>query len=390
MKDLSLISNKTRLRVCTVTPCHDRPTLVENLLKTLDTVRAEDSILKELIDFIIVDSTPENSEAATHIRTCCEAVGAVYLQGPQSVRSKRNMGALRAREMGADVVLFIDSDCQAQPGLFREHQVAYQTAQAPFTGRPVGAVIGITRFVGEDSMAYRAAAQTPFLDSFSFAENMPEAPWAPCTNFSVLLKVFEQLGGFSENWNYRLGGDDTELGRRLNNAGYAIFSRPQAVVFHDKTTWNCWSAIIERAWRWGRMDINVRSNEPAENRQWIAPQPLPIAVLIAPVALLGGVIPLLTVVGSALVLAPLFTGFLRTDKNSLLIDYIGAEFLLLVFQLGSLYESIKVGRPWLSYVEVVSHPMQIGTSWDTRRRSGWVTVLMFFVWIVLLFILFRT
>lgn len=377
------VEGKTPLRICTVTPCHGRPTLVENLLKSLEKVTAEDAEGRDLVDFIIVDSTPENSEAAAHIHACCDKVGAYYLRGPDNVRMKRNLGARRAKEIGADIVLFIDSDCQAQSGLFREHRAAYQTRQSRFTGRPVGAATGVTRFVGRDSPAYRAAALTSFLDSFSFAEHMPEAPFAPCTNFSVRLDVFQEVGGFMESWNYRLGGDDTEFGRRLNNSGYAILSLPRAIVLHEKSTWSRWSAVVERVWRWGRMDINVRRTEPASNQQWIGPQPLPVALLLLPIALLWGIIPFLTLISSALILAPVMTTVLRKPDLTRLLDCMGAQLLALIFQLGSLYESVRIGRPWFAYVEIVTHPMQIATSWDARRRDAWVTVLMMIAWVML-------
>lgn len=287
----SLIPKHETLRLYTVTPCHGRPDLVSELLSSLRRVAEEDLGSTSFVGIIIVDSTPEDSPAAGRIRACCEETGVYYVRGPISVRAKRNLGARLAHAQGADIVLFIDSDCQAQPGLLREHLAAYEVSQSPFTHRPVGAAAGVTKFIGPDSTAFRAAVQSPFLDPFSFAECMPEVPFAPCTNFSVRLDVFKRVGGFAENWDYRLGGDDTEIGRRINNAGYAILSRPLAIVFHDKSTWNRWPALIERVWRWGRMDINVRRAEPSANRQWIAPQPLAVALLLCPVALAWGPIP---------------------------------------------------------------------------------------------------
>jgi GT2 family glycosyltransferase len=335
------------------------------------------------VDIVIVDSTPEDSPEAEQIRAHCEGAGAYYVRGPVSVRAKRNLGARLARARGADIVLFIDSDCQAQPGLFREHLASYEANQSPFTHRPVGAATGVTRFVGSGSAAFRAMVQTPFMDSFSFAEHMPEVPFAPCTNFSIRLDVFEHIGGFVENWNYRLGGDDTELGRRINNAGYAILARPQAVVLHDKSTWDNWAAVLERVWRWGRMDINIRRTEPTVNRQWIAPQPLAVALLISPVAIVWGLIPFLILILSTLVLAPIMSAMLRTPDYRFLLDYIAGELLVLIFQLGALYESLKSGHPLLAYQEIITHPMQVGTSWDVRRRMAWVCILMLLTWLVL-------
>ncbi len=376
-------SKREILRICTVTPCHSRPDLVGRLLLSLKQVAEEDLGPNSAVDIIIVDSTPEESPAAEQIRACCEEVGAYYVSGPVSVRAKRNLGARLGRSRGADIVLFIDSDCQAQPGLFREHLAAYEKDRSPFTRRPVGAAAGVTRFVGPESSAFRAIAQTPSLDPFFFAERMPEVPFAPCTNFSIRLEVFELVGGFVETWDYRLGGDDTELGRRINNAGYAILSRPQAIVFHDKSTWNSWLGVFERVWRWGRMDINVRRSEPAANRQWIAPQPLIVALLFCPLAIVWGPIPCLMLIFSALVLVPIITAILQESDQAPLVDRIAGEFLVLIFKLGALYESLKTGQLLLYCQEIVTHPMQIGTSWNARRRAAWASILMLLTWLVL-------
>ena len=375
------------LHICTVTPCHGRPDLVDKLLSSLKKVAEEDLGPTNAVDIIVVDSTPEDSPAAEQIRIYCERAGAYYVRGPLSVRAKRNLGARLARSLGADIALFIDSDCQAQTGLFREHLAAYQVNQSPLTHRPVGAATGVTEFIGPGSAAFRAVAQTPFLDSFSFAQRMPEVPFAPCTNFSIRLDVFEQVGGFVENWDYRLGGDDTELGRRINNAGYAILSRPLAVVFHNKSTWNSWSAVLERVWRWGRMDINIRRAEPVANRQWIAPQPLAVALLACPLAIVWGLIPFLLLIFSTLVLSPIITAMLRGSNQAPLADRIGGELLVLIFQLGALYESLRSGHPLHFWQEIVTHPMQIGTSWDVRRRAACVSILMLLTWLVLVLVI---
>jgi len=378
-----LSPNRETLRICTVTPCHGRPDLVARLLSSLRRVAEEDLGSNSAVDIIIVDSTPDDLQAANQIRVYCEEAGACYERGAVNVRTKRNLGARLARSRGADIVLFIDSDCQAQPGLFREHLAGYKVNRSPLTHRPVGAVAGVTRFVGSASSAFRAMEQTPFLDSFSFAEHMPEVPFAPCTNFSIRLDVFEQVGGFVENWNYRLGGDDTELGRCINSAGYAILSRPQAIVLHEKSTWNRWLVVLERVWRWGRMDINVRRTEPVRNRQWIAPQPLTVALLLCPIALAWGLIPFFVLIFSTFALTPVITAMLRMPNRRHLLDCVGGEFLTLIFELGALYESLKSGHPQLAYQEIITHPMQVGTSWDARRRIAWVCILMLLAWLVL-------
>jgi len=366
--------------IWTITPCHGRADLIQQLLETTGAARAEVADVAT-IGVCLVDSTKEGSAEALRIEAMCHTYGATYLRGPESVRGKRNAGAGHAISHGADLLFFTDSDCQLTRDVFRQHLTAYGLAASPSTGRPIGGAIGVTRFVGEQSRCYRAAARTPLLDAFRFAEMMPETPFATCTNFSVRASVFEQVGGFTEGWQYRLGGDDTELGRRINNAGYAIVSRPDAVVSHSTSTWADWGAVVERAWRWGRMDIHVRLAEPPEHLQWIGPMPLQTAVVALPLALLAGWISAALLLFTAVVAGPAVSAALRRPRWSEYLDYLRAEQLVLLFQMGSLLEAARTFHPSLCAKEIVTHPMHIGTSWDARRRSAWVSVAMLLVWI---------
>ena len=82
-------------------------------------------------------------------------------------------------------------------------------------------------------------------------------PWATCSNTSYRREALEKLGGFETRWPARLGGDDTDLGLRLGKSGYRLRGNPDAVVLHSRATWNSFSAVWKRAFRWGRMDVHL-------------------------------------------------------------------------------------------------------------------------------------
>ena len=91
-----------------VVPSNGRAGLIEKMLLSV-------SIAREKIDFpvevlVIDDSLQEDMEK---IRAACARFGAIYIQGVESVRVKRNMGIKKALY---DIILFIDSDCEADPG----------------------------------------------------------------------------------------------------------------------------------------------------------------------------------------------------------------------------------------------------------------------------------
>lgn len=366
------------VQLCTITPCEGRSALVQALLRSLDEDRRALGAPPGAIQFILVDSTEEVQEAEA-IEATCARYGASYLRGPRSVRAKRNQGARMALDLGAPQILFIDSDCRAAPGLLAQHLRAAKQRTSALTGRPVGGATGVTRFVGRHTRAFQAASCTPFLDSFHFAESMPEAPWAPCTNCSFDSARFFEVGGFQESWEFRLGGDDVELGRRLNNAGYALVCLPEAVVLHDTETWSRWGPLFERAWRWGRMDIRIRATEPAANRHLAGPEPWTVAFALAPLAVSLGPRSLLWLV-LATATVPLTAGSLRGRGGRDLAASVASEYLLAAFTIASILQALKIRKPQLAFTEIVTHPMQVGTSWNVRRRNAWLAVGLAVVW----------
>jgi hypothetical protein len=365
----------------TVTPCHGRPELIERLLISLLGEKMREKDLK--IDFYLVDSTPEASPDAQAIFKTCLQYGAHYMRGDRSVRKKRNQGVKAAIENGANIILFIDSDCEAQAGLFSEHLKAYKLPYSPWSQRPVGGATGITRFVGDRSNAYRAVEKTRFLDGFLFPLKMPEAPWAPCTNFSVRASLFEEIGGFLENWDFKLGGDDTEIGRRINNAGYAIVCCSEAYVHHVTSTWNSWRAIIERIWRWGCMDVLIRQNEPVKHLFWKSPQPLNAGFILAPFTLLLGPISFAVYIFCIILISPMILALLRYRPYEPFLPLFQAELLEYVFQAGNFYKAVFLMKPSLAFKEIITHPMQIGISWEIRRREAWAVIGIGCAWILI-------
>jgi len=223
-----------------VTPTHGRAALVAGMLASLQGARAGTGTEVEVL---VVDSS--GPAEAAHIAQACHGTGARYLRGPLSVRAKRNLGV---RNTCAPVVLFLDSDCRADPDLLREHLAVWTGAGATMAGAS-----GLTRFVGEPNWVWRIAEHTPFLDAFGFAERFPGVQWAVTNNLSFSRTVLEQLGGFDEGLPYRLGWDDIDLCLRATRGGYYILTAPHAVVYHEKATWNSLGGLVSRAWRWGRL-----------------------------------------------------------------------------------------------------------------------------------------
>ena len=348
----------TPAAITVVTPVHGRCDLVERLLVSLAPAIGAFARAGGAAEVLLVDSS-EGADGR-RIADLADRHGARVLRSANDVRRKRNLGV---RHASGTVVLFVDSDCEADPGLLVEHAAGHRVERAP-DGRPVAGVLGTVRLAGERTAAWRAAEAAGFCDGFAFATRYPQADWGPCANVSYRRALLLSIGGFREDWPRRLGGDDVELGLRVNGAGAAILCRPGAVVTHSRSTWARWPAVLERAWRWGAMDVHVRAAVPARRRRPGGGGP---GVLVVAAVAAGAVAAArrrsarpLARAGLAVPLALLSEGVPHGPAGTAL----AGRGLRLAFDLASVAEAIRIGRPRLAVAAL--HPTE---PWAARRRA---------------------
>ena len=344
--------------ITVVTPVHGRCDLVERLLVSLAPAVEAFARAGGAAEVLLVDSS-EGADAR-RIADLADRHCARVLRSANDVRRKRNLGV---RQASGAVVLFVDSDCEADPGLLLEHAAGHGVERAP-DGRPVAGVLGTVRLAGERTAAWRAAEAAGFCDAFAFAARYPQADWGPCANVSYRRALLLSIGGFREDWPRRLGGDDVELGLRVNGAGAAILCRPGAVVTHSRSTWARCPAVLERAWRWGAMDVHVRAAVPARRRRPGGGGP---GVLVVAAVAAGAVAAArrrsarpLARAGLAVPLALLSEGVPHGPAGTAL----AGRGLRLAFDLASVAEAIRIGRPRLAVAAL--HPTEPGAA---RRRA---------------------
>ncbi|MFH1620298.1 MAG: glycosyltransferase [bacterium] len=238
--------------ISVVVPSFERLGLLENLLRTL---ARESNGLAVSSEVIVSDSSPEPLVPA--VKGLCDSFSARYLRS-----RSRNPAVSRNDGIGAaiyPVILFVDSDCETEPGLLSAHITAYRSAK-------IGGVAGVTKFVGESGLGYRFMECTPYIRPFLFPITREKVSWAPASNISYRREALDKAGGFDESIPAN-GGEDVMLGWRVTGAGYDILCSPEAAVTHTKETWNSLTAAMRRAVKWGRADCHIVMAFPSRTRR---------------------------------------------------------------------------------------------------------------------------
>lgn len=235
-----------------VIPTYNRSQLLDRLLASL--YKAREHYKYGKAEFIVIDSS--KGTELEKIKESCTKYDAIFLEGTDSVRQKRNYGIRSAKY---DYILFEDSDVEVDPELFNAHAQTYlDEADNPKNGGS----FGLTKFVGTDNFIWKIVQYTTLTDSFSFAEKWPYQAWTIGNNVSFKKSVLEDVGLFEEAFPFKLGADDLDLSYRITKKGYQIKSQPKAIAYHSKDTWKKWTNVRERSRRWGRMEYYISGRHP--------------------------------------------------------------------------------------------------------------------------------
>ena len=201
-------------------------------------------------EIILVDDSDDRDTEG--IRDIAERYNARIISFGPSVSAKRNKGA---EESNYDIILFLDSDCLATPDLICEHYIQYTDAS-------IIAVAGLLEFTGADTWFWNVVAASPYVMWFSFPKHMPTVPWAPTANCSVLKERFLEVGGFDTGFPNKPGGEDVDLGLRLQSDGKMMKCNPKALVYHQKETWQSPKGMMKRLWNYGVADCYLMERHP--------------------------------------------------------------------------------------------------------------------------------
>jgi glycosyltransferase involved in cell wall biosynthesis len=233
-----------------VIPTRDR---LERLLLTLEALGRQTIPGGAFEVIVVADGCRDNT--AARIRSLAPPFALRVLEQPAS-------GAAAARNRGADnaaapILLFLDDDMEALPGLLATHLAAHRGHPGdvalgyfrfPRNGRNADIVVShIDNWWGDRfSSMCRESHRFTFLDLFT-------------GNVSLPRDLFVLSGRFDERFHGR-AGEDYELAARLLKRGVRFrFIREAACIHHDTPTHR---RLTERAYAEGRGHLLIAARHP--------------------------------------------------------------------------------------------------------------------------------
>ncbi len=309
--------------------------------------------------------------------------GAQFHHMLNNVRQKRNTGIALAQY---PIVLFIDSDCVADEDLLNEHARIYLENDTI----NLGGVVGLTQFVGKENWVWKVIQHSSTLDAFSYPKHHRVVPWGPTCNISYWRRVIDEVGSFDISFPFTLGGDDTDLGLRVTDAGYLLITNVKAIVYHERQTWNSVPAIFQRRFRWGRMHYYLLRKH--SHRVSLDPPNTPFIFLLLLLFFLPFIFAHDLEIWSSLpfiwlALELLIETILISNKfGSKLTDFLyslGASVLTITFQFGSTLEGI-INRSLKPLYQEVNYcpPSPFGRHRGILQLWAKVLALLFATWFI--------
>jgi cellulose synthase/poly-beta-1,6-N-acetylglucosamine synthase-like glycosyltransferase len=328
-------------------------------------------------EVIVIDNS--NSKDSALISEMCKKYGYKFHFLGGSISEARNYGAKVAKFL---IILFIDSDCEVVPGILREHVASY-------TEEDIGGVLGLTNFIGKENWVWKAIEKTSFHIAFSFAKRMDYALWGPCTNISFRKEVIEKVGGFRTEYPFDFSGEDVDIGLRINESGYKIQCNPNAIVNHSRETWSNFWKFCKKIFRWGRTDFHI-----LKKHSYLSSIDFPkfttillflfVLSIILKLSGLGWEVAELPIIW--LFCVPFIETFLKTYRlkfASFLSNYL-SFWLIFIFELGAVFESLKRGSPSMLYKKILYGKGEMIFEWDGKVIQSWSHILTFVIFLFIL------
>ncbi|MBT3180315.1 MAG: glycosyltransferase [Candidatus Marinimicrobia bacterium] len=227
-----------------VTPSYNRADELIHLYRSLQ----NQSFDLSLIEFIISDDGSTDSTAK--IVKTWQSESAF----PIKFITQENQGPGAARNHGlensiGDLILFIDSDCEAHPEWIKIIYDEYKKDSFDACGGPDAAKDDFTTLQKAIDFAMTSFFTTGGMRGHS--EKMMAKFFPRTHNMGIKRSVYEQVGGFGSLRH----GQDIEFSNRIRKSGARIRFMLDAVVYHRRRT--SLKQFFKQVFNWGVARVNL-------------------------------------------------------------------------------------------------------------------------------------
>lgn len=246
---------------------NEAPSIIQACLRSVR--EATDAFLSQsptaTVRIRIVDDSHPSLRATWVDLATSLGMEVMYISG--GIASKRNTAV---KGVNADAIAFTDADCEVHQEWLITHAAAYAAhPEAP-------GVVGMTLHQAVGIPVYAAMQHAGFLVGFQFPRLMQETLWGPCSNLSLRIDVFEEVGGFDEVFSY--ASEDVDIGLRIcMYTGRRLICVTSAPVRHAVAPFV--RNVYGRVWKWGAGEAILLSRHPSY--RVFAPPRVAIYVLVA-------------------------------------------------------------------------------------------------------------
>ena len=234
----------SNLSISIITPSFNR---VEELAQLLDSLEKQ-TYNMELVESIISDDgSTDETEALVREWEKKTTYSIKYItQENQGPGAARNHGLQKSK---GDLILFIDSDCEAHPDWIKTIVDEFQNSSFDAFGGPDS---------GKDNFSVLQKAIDYSMTSFfttggmrGHSENMIAKFYPRTHNMGITRNIYEKIGGFGSLRH----GQDIEFSNRIHKADSKVRFIKNAIVYHRRRT--SLRQFFKQVFNWGVARVNL-------------------------------------------------------------------------------------------------------------------------------------
>lgn len=189
-------------------------------------------------------------------------------------------GAARARNLGFDralgeLIVYIDDDAVPVPGWLSAYVAAFRDLD-PRAGLIGGRLVLAWERPRPRWYPRRFLPLLGMHDAGDVVRPFPPGDFPVSANLALRRAVMEEVGGFDVRLGFDvgrrnplLGGEDSHLGLKVQNAGHAVYYHPGAEVRHFVRSSKLTPSYFVRRCYWhGRTTVQLRRRSDGDRRSW--------------------------------------------------------------------------------------------------------------------------